>query len=106
MWGPLPFESGRFQHTVQFSEIFRPKGKDPHNRLGEEKDRKKFFYFRDNGAGFDTGDPEKLFRLFARAHNRSDFEGSGIGLASLKRIIERHGGTVEIQENRTWAARS
>ncbi|MDB5004561.1 MAG: hypothetical protein JWQ34_2786 [Mucilaginibacter sp.] len=74
---------------------YSSKNEQPVIEIGSVKDGiKRVYYVKDNGVGFDMKYNHKLFGVFQRLHSAQEFEGTGVGLALAKRIINKHGGTI------------
>ncbi len=84
-----------WQNLISNAVKYTGKKKQAFIEIGSErKDQKISYYVKDNGAGFDMNYYDRLFGVFQRLHSHREFEGSGIGLATVEKIIKKHGGRV------------
>lgn len=84
------------QNLISNALKFRRDGVTPQIDIeGRTEGRALTMTVRDNGVGFDPRYADRIFRIFERLHGRSEYPGTGIGLALCRKIVERHGGTIE-----------
>jgi PAS domain S-box-containing protein len=87
-----------FQNLISNSIKFQKPGIAPHIEISTIRESGHWhFKFRDNGIGIEKQYQQRIFIIFQRLHNRSVYEGSGIGLAHCKKIVELHGGTIWVE---------
>lgn len=88
--------SNLISNAVKYSQ----KKENPRIEIGARQEQGKFVYFiKDNGAGFDMKNYNKLFEIFQRLHSENEFNGTGIGLAIVKRIVNMHNGKIWAESN-------
>lgn len=86
-----------FQNLVSNALRFAKAGEAPRVHVGAQRDGEDWVIsVRDEGVGFDMKFKERVFDLFKRLHKRGAYEGTGIGLAICKKVVERHGGEIDV----------
>ncbi|AXJ01145.1 hypothetical protein CYPRO_1895 [Cyclonatronum proteinivorum] len=82
-------------NLIENSLKYSQNKENPHIHIGhEESDGQTVFFVKDNGTGFDMDKADNLFRPFIRLHDQTQYDGTGVGLSTVKRIVDRHGGQI------------
>ena len=94
-FGDLEMIKSAWNNLIENAIKFSKKKDLAEISIGAEKNETEIIYYiKDNGTGFDMNYASKLFAVFQRLHSREDYDGVGIGLATIQRIITRHGGRI------------
>ncbi|WP_114418012.1 ATP-binding protein [Marinospirillum perlucidum] len=87
-----------FQNLVSNALKYQPADQQPEIEISaDEREDTWFFRVRDNGIGISEDQSQRLFKVFQRLHSRDEYEGTGVGLAICRKIVERHGGKIWIE---------
>jgi signal transduction histidine kinase len=85
------------RHLLANAWKFAASERSPRVEFGCQTGGRTTYFVRDNGVGFDSTSAPRLFGVFQRLHHASDFPGTGIGLATSRRIVQKHGGEISAQ---------
>lgn len=110
--GPLPDSYGDANtlrqvwiNLVSNAVKYSKNATQPHIEIGSTEDnRETVFFVKDNGVGFDSKYKDKLFKVFQRLHSAGEFEGTGVGLAIVEKVISKHGGKVWVEAEKNKGA--